>query len=97
MRVSAGARVDGEVQRLTRLAAERAVDGQWALDDGVTGMLIEPDDLGAVRDAVSRLLRDSDLAGSIGEAGRRAVAPYDWKQVAMGVEETYDSAVSPAA
>lgn len=146
----AGARVDGEVQRLTRLADERSVggrvqlvgnvrhelvpgllrsadvvlstprrsparlapleamscarpvvcsalEGQWALDDGVTGLLIEPGDPGAVRDAVASLLADGDLAGSIGEAGRRAVAPYDWKQVASSVEEAYDSALSPAA
>jgi D-inositol-3-phosphate glycosyltransferase len=146
----AGSRVDGEVQRLTRLAGElsvggrvllvgnvkheliprllrsadvvvsvprrhparlapleamscarpvvcTAVDGQSAVDDGLTGVVVEPNDPGAVREAVSSLLSDGELAGSLGDAGRRAVAPYDWKQVASSVEEAYGAAVDGAA
>lgn len=141
---AAGARVDGEVQRLTRLAdglnvAGRvqlvgnvkhelipgllrsadvvvstprraparlvpleamscarpvicsAVDGLAAVDHGVTGMVVAPDNPDAVGAAVQRLLRNTGFAGGLGAAARRAVAACDWKQVAASVEGVYES------
>jgi len=44
-----------------------------AVADGVTGVLVEPDDPAALASAVVRLLRDSTLRGSMGEAGRKMV------------------------
>ncbi|HYF93310.1 MAG TPA: glycosyltransferase family 4 protein [Symbiobacteriaceae bacterium] len=39
--------------------------------DGVTGLLVPPEDPGALAGAVRRLLSDPDLAARMGEAGRR--------------------------
>lgn len=74
-----------------------ALEGMIDVEDGDTGLVVPPGDAGAVREAVRRLLDDRELAGRIGRAGRRAVVPYDWKQVAADIEQAYDSAVSPAA
>jgi len=42
--------------------------------DGVNGMLVEPDDPGAVADAVVRLREDRDLARRISGEARATVA-----------------------
>ena len=43
------------------------------IDDGVSGLLVDPLDLGAYADAVNRLLADPELAARIAEGGRRRV------------------------
>jgi phosphatidylinositol alpha-1,6-mannosyltransferase len=47
-----------------------------AVREGETGFLVPPEDPAALADAISRLLADTDLAGRIGAAGRRAVETY---------------------
>ena len=50
-----------------------------AVQDGVTGFLVEPSDVVAVGDAVICILQDPVLATSLGAAGRhRAQQPSDW-------------------
>jgi glycosyltransferase involved in cell wall biosynthesis len=44
-----------------------------AVEDGVTGVLVEPGDPGALRAALDELLADPDLRRRLGEAGRRRV------------------------
>ena len=41
------------------------------VDDGATGVLVEPGDVAAMADGVVKLLRDSPLRERFGEAGRR--------------------------
>lgn len=50
-----------------------------ALQDGISGLLVDPSDVSAVGDAVIRLLQDSALAVRLGAGGRhRAQRPSDW-------------------
>ena len=44
-----------------------------AVRDGVTGLLVQPDDPQALAAAIRRLLGDTDLRGRLGERGRRLV------------------------
>jgi spore coat protein SA len=51
--------------------------------DGVTGLLVPPDDSAALAAAIGRLLEDPRLASRLGAAGRtRAVERYSWDVVA---------------
>jgi phosphatidylinositol alpha-1,6-mannosyltransferase len=54
-----------------------------AVREGVTGLIIEPDDPGAVAAAAIRLLGDASLRQGMGRAGRSAVEEYyNWDRVA---------------
>jgi len=54
-----------------------------AVQDGVTGLLVEPDDDGALADALLRLLTDASLAARLGQNGRRRVEEEaSWDHVA---------------
>jgi glycosyltransferase involved in cell wall biosynthesis len=47
-----------------------------AVTDGVTGLLVPPEDEGAVVAALDQILSNATLAGQLGEAGRRRVEEY---------------------
>lgn len=47
-----------------------------AIDDGVTGILFEPKDVGQLADAMIRLLKDQDLRVSMGNKGRERVCLF---------------------
>ncbi|MFI7407381.1 glycosyltransferase [Streptomyces sp. NPDC049627] len=72
-----------------------AVGGQLdTVVDGITGVLVPPDDDHDISGTVRRLLADPDLLARYGAAGRRRVlARYTWDRVADGVTRAY-SAVS---
>ena len=55
-----------------------------AVVDGVTGLVVDrPDDVGAVEDAVARLLADDELRSSMAAAGRsRAIEEFDHDHLA---------------
>jgi glycosyltransferase involved in cell wall biosynthesis len=49
-----------------------------AIVDGRTGLLVDPADVGALADAIERLITDRALARRLGEAARREVVErYD--------------------
>jgi phosphatidylinositol alpha-1,6-mannosyltransferase len=53
-----------------------------AVQDGVTGVLVDPEDVGAVADAIISVLRDPLLAKRLGAAGREMVlARFTWDHV----------------
>ena len=53
------------------------------VEDGVTGLLVEPADAGELTAALRRLLDEPELRGSIASAGRdRARARFGWDSVA---------------
>jgi phosphatidylinositol alpha-1,6-mannosyltransferase len=53
-----------------------------AVRDGETGVLVDPEDAGAVAAAIVRLLADDALRARLGAAGRRAVETfYNWDRV----------------
>ena len=72
-----------------------AVGGQLdTVVDGITGVLVPPDDDHDISGTIRRLLADPDLLARYGTAGRRRVlARYTWDRVADGVTRAY-SAVS---
>jgi glycosyltransferase involved in cell wall biosynthesis len=49
---------------------------------GDTGVIVDPLDAAAIRDGLTRLLEDEDLARRLGEAGRARAASYTWKRTA---------------
>lgn len=59
------------------------------VDDGVTGLLVEPAPE-AIADALLRVLTSADGGRAMGEAGRRAVEEkFDWDSVAAATEAVY--------
>lgn len=66
--------------------------------DGVTGVLVPPRDPYAVTAAVQSLLSNERRRAGFGRAARRrAVAEYDWAQVADRVEQVYRSVAAISA
>ncbi len=66
-----------------------------AVQDGVTGLLVPPDDPGALAAAVRRLLDDPGLRRELGENGRRRVKEhYDVRVVGGRLEAMYRSAAT---
>ena len=65
-----------------------------SVDDGVTGILVPPRDVGALITAVRRLLDDPQQAARMGRMARaRAVEHFDWAVVAARTEGVLDATV----
>lgn len=47
------------------------------IEDGVCGVLVDPEDSGQLADAIGKVLEDPDFARGLGEAGRRRVRQFD--------------------
>lgn len=55
-----------------------------AVEDGVTGLLVPPDDAGSLAQAMLRLLGDDALCRQMGEAARdRVLRDFTWERVAQ--------------
>jgi phosphatidylinositol alpha-1,6-mannosyltransferase len=50
-----------------------------AVDDGITGLLVDGTSADEIADAIQRLLSDKDLARRLGEAGRQKSLRNTWK------------------
>jgi phosphatidylinositol alpha-1,6-mannosyltransferase len=62
-----------------------------AVLDGETGILIEPDDVEALADALIQVLRDPELARRLGEAGRRRVeSELNWRVFALRMMDAFE-------
>jgi alpha-maltose-1-phosphate synthase len=60
------------------------------VDDGVTGLLVPPDDPAALADALNALLRDPGRARAYGDAGRaRAAGEFSWSAIAAQTVALY--------
>ncbi len=60
--------------------------------DGETGLLVPPDDPGALAAAIGRLLDDAELRRRLGAAGRqRVLGRFTWEVTAKGTAEEYQS------
>jgi glycosyltransferase involved in cell wall biosynthesis len=58
--------------------------------DEVTGLLVAPDDSGALAQALLRLLGDERLRRAMGEAGRRrAVQRFSWERIVQTLGDHY--------
>lgn len=66
------------------------------IEDGTTGLLVEPDSPEALSSAIVRLANDPELRERLGRAAREAaVARHTWRRNAERVVETYDAVVAP--
>ena len=66
--------------------------------DGDTGLLVPPDDPGALAASISRLLDDEALRRRLGAAGReRALGRFTWQVTAAGTAAEYRALLDEAA
>ena len=69
-----------------------------AVVDGVTGLLVDPMDIGAIADALLLVLSDDELTRRLGARGReRAVNELSWGNFVTAFQVVLDTAVAPAA
>jgi glycosyltransferase involved in cell wall biosynthesis len=66
------------------------------VDDGDTGLLVPPGDVGALRAALARLVADPDLRQRLGAAARRRFAQFSASRVVPIVEEEYERLIQPS-
>ncbi|MDB5678045.1 glycosyltransferase family 1 protein [Sphingomonas bacterium] len=59
------------------------------VQDGVTGFLVPPRDVGAYADAIGRLAQDDALRLAAGRAGHEAAKVYEWDPVNEAVIDAY--------
>jgi glycosyltransferase involved in cell wall biosynthesis len=65
-----------------------------AVEDQVTGLLVAPGDVSALRAALERLLGDSELRARLGAAGReRARERFGWDASTDALRKVYDEAL----
>jgi len=77
----------------TRVAAVGEV-----VDDGVTGLLVEPESPRALAEAIQRLLDDDELRARMGAAGREAaISRFDAERTAGVYVEAYQAALAHLA
>ena len=66
-----------------------------AVIDQVTGLLVDPEDHGAVADAIARVLRDGALSARLGRAGRdRVVRELTWDHMAARARAIFGEAAT---
>jgi glycosyltransferase involved in cell wall biosynthesis len=66
--------------------------------DGETGLLVPPDDPGALAQAIGRLLDDADLRARLGAAGReRVLGRFTWQVTAKGTADHYRALMADRA
>ena len=67
-----------------------------AIDDDVTGLVVPPGDIEALRGALERLLADPGLRGRLGAAAReKARASYAWSAATAATIAVYEDALGP--
>lgn len=75
------------------ILAHRTGGVESAVQDGVTGLLVDPGDEAALVDAIRRLARDAELRRRLGENGRRFSSGFSWDACAR---VTYAGLFEPA-
>jgi len=74
----------------TAVVASRVGGIPEVVADGVTGLLVPPDDPASLADALNALVRDPGRAAAMGQAGReRALNEFSWDAVAAQTAALY--------
>jgi glycosyltransferase involved in cell wall biosynthesis len=83
-----------EAMACGRPVVASAVGGlREAVADGVTGLLVPPEDPAALRDAIARLLADPELRAQLGSKARlRAESDYSWSATIDSLLQVYENA-----
>ena len=77
--------------------APRAGGVAELIEDGVSGLLVEPADATALADGITRLIDDRQLAGRLGEAAREHVlAEFSAQATADCMQQVYEEVVKEA-
>lgn len=64
--------------------------------DGTTGLLVDPERVGPLAEAIERLVGDAGLARALGDAARSAVVDhFNWDRAVRELEAIRDRAVQP--
>ena len=58
--------------------------------DGEYGLVVDPTDVGALAEAIERVLTDSELAHRLSVAGPRRAAEFGWASIAMQYRRLYE-------
>ncbi len=61
-----------------------------AIENGVTGLLVDQNDISGTAVAILKILQDGDLAHQMGQAGRAHAKKQDWKNVAEEYKIFYE-------
>lgn len=61
---------------------------------GDAGLAVDPLDVGAIGEALERMLEDDALRARLGAAGRRRAASYTWDDAARATHRVYERAVA---
>ena len=68
------------------------IDGyREVVRDGVDGLLVPPNDPGALAEAIGRILADPATSRRLGSAGRERAATFSWDRIVPRIEEAYRS------
>ncbi len=64
------------------------------VENGVTGLLIPPDDVEVASDALIKLLNDAELRLKLSENGKKNAENYDWSELAEKYANIYDEVIN---
>jgi glycosyltransferase involved in cell wall biosynthesis len=68
----------------------------FAIDDGISGLLVPPRNQAALTEAIVKVLSDTDLAKQLGEGGAaRTKALFDWSELAEQTAQALAIAMKP--
>ncbi|MFZ5892002.1 MAG: glycosyltransferase family 4 protein [Myxococcota bacterium] len=73
----------------TPVVAAAALDAPEFVADA--GLLVDPDDAGALAESIRRVLTEPDLHAELGRKGIQRAARFSWANMAAGTREIYES------
>lgn len=71
------------------VVAARATGAVDLVEDGITGFLVDPNDIAGYADAIARIVADPALKASMSRAGLASAAGYQWDSANQAVLDTY--------
>jgi glycogen(starch) synthase len=74
--------------------ASRVGGASEFVDDGVSGLLVDPHDPLELGTAIDRLLRSRELRAGLGSEGHRRLRDFDWEVVADAYLRCYSAAIA---